>query len=175
MYGQSKIYRFKFSENFLEILKQFSYVHQYEPSKVFKENYNKFTEINKDIIIREKRTLIGNGYNGDLNDKIYRSARYYFKNKDYSNAEKNKDKKKRRPYIKQNADFINLVDQHIATILKSEIKPSEAFKQFKENKLYLSGYKNEVLRISNYLESERDIINKIKKTYKNRFFIQQKT
>lgn len=174
MQRESKIYRFKFSENFLEILQQFSHLHQYDTPKIFKENYSKFTEEYKDIIIREKRILIGNGYNGDLNDKMYRSARYYFKNKDYSITEKNKDKIKRRQYIKQNTDFINLVDQHIATILKSEIKPSEAFKKFQENELYMSGYKNEVLRISNYLESERDIINKIKKTYKNRFFIQQK-
>ena len=174
MQGQTKIYRFKFSENFTGILEQFAHLHQYDTPKIFKESYNIFIEKNKDIIIREKRILIGNGYNGDLNDKIYRSARYYFKNKDYSNTEKNKDKKKRRQYIKQNSDFINLVDQHIETILHREIKPSEAFKQFQEIEPYMSGYKNEVLRISTYLDSEKDVINKIKKTYKNRFFIQQK-
>ena len=96
---EAKIYRFKFTEDFSGLLEQFAIVHQYDKSKVFKEAYNEFIKNNKNIVIREKRYLIGNGYDGDINDKMYRSARYYFKNKDYSSTEnKFKDKKEKTIY-----------------------------------------------------------------------------
>ena len=40
--------------------------------------------------------------------------------------------------------------------------------------LILTSYKNEFLRISEYLDNETEIENKIKKTYKNRYFVKQK-
>lgn len=170
-----KIFRFKFSEDFSNILEQFAIVHQYDKPKIFREAYNNFIKDNENIVIREKRYLIGNGYDGDINDKMYRSARYYFKNKDYSNTEnKFKDKQKRRKYIKQNSEFINAVDEHVNQMLRTEMKPSEAFKNFQENELYSTIYNNELSRIGKYLDSEKDILNKIKKTYKNRYFTQQK-
>ena len=106
---------------------------------------------------------------------MYRSARYYFKNKDYSDTKnKFKDKKKRRQYIKQNSEFINTVDEHVAKMLKNKTKPSQAFKNFQNDDLYSTSYKNELTRIGQYLNIEKDILNKIKKTYKNRYFTQQK-
>lgn len=171
----TKIYRFKFSENFSNKLEQFSIIHQYDKPKDFKEAYNLFLKNNEDMVIREKRNLIGNGYDGDINDKMYRSARYYFKNKDHSNTDnKFKDKKKRRSYIKQNTEFINAVDQHVAKMLQQDTKPSVAFKNFQELEPYSNSYKNEIIRISGFLDNEKDILNKVKKTYKNRYFTQQR-
>ena len=172
---EAKIYRFKFTEDFSGLLEQFAIVHQYDKSKVFKEAYNEFIKNNKNIVIREKRYLIGNGYDGDINDKMYRSARYYFKNKDYSSTEnKFKDKKKRRQYIKQNTEFINIIDDHVSKMLKEKVKPSEAFKNFQENEPYSTSYKNELARIGQFLDTDKDILNKVKKTYKNRYFTQQR-
>jgi hypothetical protein len=170
-----RIFRFKFSENFSDILEQFAVVHQYDNSKDFKDAYNNFIKNNENIVTREKRNLIGDGYNGDINDKMYRSARYYFKNKDYSNIEnKFKDKKKRRQYIKQNTEFINTVDEHVSKMLKDKTKPSDAFKNFHNSEPYSTSYKNELTRIGQFLDNDKDILNKIKKTYKNRYFTQQK-
>ena len=73
-------------------LETFSLIHQYDKPKVFKESFQRFLKNKEDMVIREKRSLIGRGYSGDINDKMYRSARYYFKNKDHT-IEKFKDKK----------------------------------------------------------------------------------
>lgn len=171
----TKIYRFKFSQEFSDKIEQFAIIHQYNKPKVFKEAYNNFIKNNENIVTREKRYLIGNGYDGDINDKMYRSARYYFKNKDYSNAEnKFKDKKKRRQYIKQNTEFINTIDEHVSKMLKDKTKPSDAFRNFQDSELYSTSYKNELTRIGQFLDTEKDILNKVKKTYKNRYFTQQK-
>ena len=91
----SLIYRYKFRDEFLSILVDFSRIHQYDAAKDFKEAFETFTETNRDIINTETKYLTGNGYNGDVIDKMYKSARYYFKNKDYNPQEF----KKRRKYI----------------------------------------------------------------------------
>lgn len=170
------IFRFKFSEQFTSELEKFSLIHQYDTPKDFKEAFKKFKEDNQDMIIREKRELLWTGYKGDINDKMYRSARYYFKNKDHSkNNEKFKDKRKRRQYIKQNPEFINTVDEHMFKMKKNNIKPSDAFKHFQENEPYTTSYKNEFIRVGQYLDDEKDIVKKIKKTYKNRYFVTQST
>ena len=99
----------KFSQCFMNELETISLIHQYDKPKVFKESFQRFLKNKEDMVIREKRSLILRGYNGDINDKMYRSARYYFKNKDHT-IEKYKDKKPRRPYIKHNTEFISIVD-----------------------------------------------------------------
>ena len=35
-----KTYRFKFSKDFLEILKEFTRIHMFDEAKIFKENFN---------------------------------------------------------------------------------------------------------------------------------------
>ena len=59
-------------------------------------------------------------------------------------------------------------------MLKEKVKPSEAFKNFQENEPYSTSYKNELARIGQFLDTDKDILNKVKKTYKNRYFTQQR-
>jgi hypothetical protein len=157
-----KIYRFKFSEEFLPILVEFSTIHQYDKPKDFKEAFEEWKDENLSLITKESMLLENAGYEGNVIDKMYKSARYYFKNKDRSE----KSNKKRRVYIKQDKDFINAVDRHLYVI--SDLKPSEAFDDFKTNNAQI--FENECLRIGNFLEKKK-ILNKIKKTYKNRYFL----
>ena len=164
-----KTYRFKFTPEFLDVLTRFSITHQYDTPKDFKEAFGSFKDEFKNEIEREINVLNENGYKGDAIDKMYKSARYYFKNKDYS--QKNKTEKKRRKYITQDKEFISSVDEHIETIIEN-MKPSDGFKQFKEK--FTEEYNNEQERLSEYLVDKLDIEQKIKKTYKNRYFINQK-
>jgi len=166
----SLIYRYKFRDEFLSILVDFSRIHQYDAAKDFKEAFETFTETNRDIINTETKYLTGNGYNGDVIDKMYKSARYYFKNKDYNPQEF----KKRRKYIKQDKDFIAHVDEHVLQSIRNNIKPAKAFKKFIDDIKYADILSNETQRLGNFLDSDTDIHNKIKKTYKNRYFIQKK-
>lgn len=162
-------FRFKFTDEMLNVLKDFSIVHQFDPPKVFKEAFEEFKDENKEIIDREKLTLFKNGYSGDVYVKMYKSARYYFKNKDYT--QKDKSEKKRRKYIAQDRDFLNIIDEHVDAAIENDIKPSNAFAKFVE--LYKKEYTSESRRLCEYLEKD-EIDNKIKKTYKNRYFIAQK-
>lgn len=164
-----KTYRFKFSPEFLEILTRFSITHQYDVPKDFKEAFEIFKDDFKSEIQSEIETLNNNGYKGDAIDKMYKSARYYFKNKDYS--QKNKTEKTRRKYIEQDREFISSIDEQIDTIINL-MKPSEGYKLFKEE--YVEDYTTEQERLSKYFTEKADIENKIKKTYKNRYFITQK-
>ena len=164
-----KTYRFKFTPEFLDVLTRFSITHQYDTPKDFKEAFGSFKDEFKNEIEREINVLNKNGYKGDAIDKMYKSARYYFKNKDYS--QKNKAEKKRRKYITQDKEFISSIDEHIETIIE-DMKPSDGFEQFKEK--FTEEHNNEQERLSEYFADKLDIEQKIKKTYKNRYFINQK-
>ena len=94
--------------------------------------------------------------------------RYYFKNKDY----KPQEKKERRKYISQDKDFICSIDEHVIIAIRSNEKPAMAFSEF--NKNFENIVSNEKSRLKEFLNTEQDILNKIKKTYKNRYFLQQK-
>ena len=77
----SKTYRYKFSNEFLENLKEFTRIHKFDDAKVFKENFETWKEDNDETITREVNYMRNMGYEGDVIDKMYKSARYYFKNK----------------------------------------------------------------------------------------------
>tara|TARA_B110000261_G_scaffold74355_2_gene86240 strand:- start:1736 stop:2233 length:498 start_codon:yes stop_codon:yes gene_type:complete len=161
------IYRFKFSEEFLPTLVEFSTIHQHDKAKVFKEAFEVFTEDNVQEIGLERDKLEKAGYKGNIIEKMYKSARYYFKNKDRS--EDNVSHKKRRIYIKQNKEFIDIIDRNLESI--SDLKPSEAFEEFKEQNKQC--FEDECLRIGEYLNKEKTH-DKIKKTFKNRYFLNRK-
>ena len=165
----SSTFRFKFTESMMDVIRDFSRIHQYDPPKVFKEAFEEFKNDNKEIIDREKLILFKNGYSGNVDIKMYKSARYYFKNKDYT--KKNKTEKKRRKYISQDREFLNIIDEHVDIAIENNIKPSYAFERF--IKMYENEYTLEKRRLCEHL-NEDDIYNKIKKTYKNRYFISQK-
>ena len=77
----SQIYRYKFSNNFLEELKAFATVHRYDDIPSFREHWETWLTKNKESVLREERILKEKGYDGDINDKMYKSVRYYYKNK----------------------------------------------------------------------------------------------
>ena len=75
------IYRFKFTEDFMSELYKFSKIHQFDDRKDFKEAWKIWTEENEQIIDSEMCRLLHLGYNGDVLDKMFKSARYYFRKK----------------------------------------------------------------------------------------------
>ena len=87
----SRTYRFKFDATFLGQLKEFSRIHKFDEPSAFKDNWKIWCDENKEIIKRETDRLKTNGYEGDALVKMYKSARYYFKNK---SSEKTKPKKR---------------------------------------------------------------------------------
>ena len=100
---------------------------------------------------------------------MYRSGRFYFRTK----APLQKKPKERRDYIFVNQQILDIMNKHItANLLLSNFKPSIAYQQFViENKTVLD---EEINRLLQENIGKDDIINKLKKTYKNRCFILKK-
>ena len=76
-----KIYRFKFSDGIVEILDNFSKLHKHTCQKEYKEKWEQWLIENKEEIDKESERLLALGYEGNIKEKMYKSARYYFRKK----------------------------------------------------------------------------------------------
>ena len=164
------IYRYKFSESINELLFTFSKIHQYDDRKTFKEAWDIWKEDEKEILECEIRRLKQLNYEGDIISKMFKSARYYFRKK---NTEV-KEPKKRRSYIGSQKEFLDTIDKHISTniISNSHFKPSEGFSDFCLDSLNKDILNDEIKRLQSMdIKETNEIKNKIKKTYKNRYFM----
>jgi hypothetical protein len=163
----NNIYRYKFTDNFTNDLYEFSKIHQYDDRKVFKEAWNIWVEDNKDIVDTETRRLTNMKYEGDVLDKMFKSARYYFRKK----STEKKEPQKRCVYTGVKKELLVAIDAHIIkNITDKEYKPSIGFLSFcKENLDIINDEESNLVR-NGFADNEK-IQNKIKKTYKNRYFM----
>lgn len=163
----STIFRFKFTEEFMEELHNFSKIHQYDHRKDFKDAWVKWTEENQDIIAKEVDRLVAMGYPNEddiVDDKMFKSARYYFRKKSTVKPEP----KQRRQYIGVDHELLENMDIHIRTnIYNDDYKPKTAFIMF--CKEYDTILRQTIEQMSN--SDAKMIQEKIKKTYKNRYFM----
>jgi hypothetical protein len=162
------IYRYKFTEVFMQELYKFSKIHEYDNRKDFKEAWQIWIEEQEDIIDTEVRRLVNLGYQGNVTDKMFKSARYYFRKKKIEN---NKEQQKRREYQSVQRELLEQMDEHIKTnINNKDYKPSEGFDRFCQENIDI--LKEEVSKLcKNGLTDSDEIKKKIKKTYKNRYFL----
>jgi len=215
--GGIKTYRHEFSKEFMAELSCFSKVHQYDDRHTYKSEWTKWTqqEAIAQAIDVEKRRLQENGYIGDIDDKMFKAGRYYFRKKtavtavtavttvtedvvaDDNNEEEEdeepsaKDGKKqqgsRRPYITMSKAAIRMMDEHItnkqtATAAAGTVfKPSSCYDDFYQTKMSSPEMTKEIEAIIEKYEKNattpvspdemtNEIIDKIKKTYKNRYY-----
>ena len=164
------IYRFKFTKDFMEELYIFSKTHQYDERNDFKEAWKIWTEDNEDIINNEIKYLNDLKYDGDIMDKMFKSARYYFRKK----STEKKDPKQRRQYISVARELLDAMDCHIEENIQNDnYQPKTGFILFcKANEILL---KETITKIFEQGITDMELIqNKIKKTYKNRYFKQSK-
>jgi hypothetical protein len=161
------IYRFKFINEFIEDLYKFSKIHQYDSRQDFKEAWKIWTEENSDIIEEETSRLTRLGYDGDILDKMFKSARYYFRKK----STEKKEPKLRRQYINITRDVLNSMDAHININMSNEdYTPKTGFVSYcKDNELLLRVTIKQIY--DNGITDSQLIQDKIKKTYKNRYFM----
>lgn len=161
------IFRYKFSDDLTKPLYQFSKIHQYDHRKDFKEAWNIWIEENADLVSKEVKRLTELDYKGDILDKMFKSARYYFRKK----STEKKEPQKRRNYVGIQTELLVAMDNHINANKKNDnYKPSTGFDEF--CKQYIEILKVEVASLcKNGITNPEEIKNKIKKTYKNRYFI----
>ena len=151
----------------MEELYRFSKIHQYDHRHDFKEAWNVWINENEECVYTEVRRLMNIGYVGDVIDKMFKSARYYFRKK---NIDK-KELKKRKIYIGTNKELIEAMDSHIqSSLLERNYKPSAGFLDFCKNNTALIKEEIQIL-VKNGMTETAEIQEKIKKTYKNRYFM----
>lgn len=207
------IYRHEFSKEFMAHVSRFSKVHQHDDRHTYKREWTKWIQLEEITmtIDAETRRLQENGYVGDINDKMFKAGRYYFRKKTPTAAVQvsadadadadapdndNDDEKlssaqqqqsgkggQRRPYITMSKEAIKMMDQHIenmratATIV---FKPSLCYDNFYQTKMSSPEMTKEIETIIEKHEKTAasispddlttEIIDKIKKTYKNRYY-----
>lgn len=162
-----KIYRFKFTDDFMSQLHAFSKIHQYDDKKTFKDAWSEFTLENELLVNTEIRRITQLGYEGDIMDKMFKSARYYFRKK----STVKKEPKERRKYITFDNKLLDAMDKHIIQNLTNhEYQPKTGFTNFcKENEILVR--ENVAKLYENGLTVSKTIEDKFKKTYKNRYFM----
>ena len=162
----TNIYRYKFTQEIMDELHNFSKIHQYDDRTQFKEAWQLWTIEFDETIRVEIQRLSYNGYEGDILDKMFKSARYYFRKKSSIKPEV----KERREYISFQKPILTLMDQHINL---TKLKPADGFTDFcnanvealKKEIAYLVGHN---------ITDSKQIQAKFKKTYKNRYFLLNK-
>lgn len=162
-----KIYRYKISEECMAEIYTFSSIHKYDTRVEFKEAWNIWCEDNDDIISTEIRRLTTLGYTGNVEAKIFKSARYYFRTKSTFPI----TPKLRRPYIIINKCLTHAMDIHISNHMNdAEYQPKHGFISFcQTNKQEITIGIREI--VAQGITDIDLITEKIKKTYKNRHFI----
>ena len=165
-----KTFRFKFSDEIMAEISGFSRIHRYDTKDDFKEAWSKWIGENSRIISAERERLSAMGFDGDMNKKMYVSARYYFKNK----TEVEEEPKKRRKYVTIDKSYIKLIDQYINNAIEngdeSIYKPANCFQDFIQENEEQTTLLVRKLSTDDNLENAV-IIAKIKKTFKNRYFV----
>lgn len=153
----------EFSKYCIDELEHFAKLHKYDDRKQFKDAWTKWIESNQDMIDNEKQRLAD--YDGDIIEKMYVSARYYFRKKT------TKETKPRRKYVSLDRELLAVMDQHIYALIQNNINqkthvsdtaPSFAFDKFCENYMHI---------IDN-IECSED---KLKKTFKNRYHMMKRS
>jgi len=169
MTTENIIFRFKFSDEFANQLYPFAKLHQYDDRHTYKEEWTRWLTNNDELVDTEIRRLKGIGYDGDIISKMYKSGRYYFRKKTSS-----LHAKPRRKYISLEHDMIDAMDEHINTTYYLPcFKPSIAYEQFCME--YENLVNDETERLLQEELLAEDIYSKLKKTYKNRYFLFKQT
>ena len=177
-------FRFKFSQEFTEQMANFAKIHQYDDRKAFKEAWQEWIkddDINS-LINDESKDLINRGYEGNILEKMFKSARYYYRTKSNN---KEPPTVPRKEYIGFSSNMLEIMDNHIkAQFLENakadknnkmiaKISPANAYTEFcNTHHVEIDGEsKNIFEQYENQYAGKDEIDVKFKKTYKNRYFL----
>ncbi len=164
------ILRFNFTPTFMTLLSSFSKIHEFDSRQDFKNAWKLWSEDNKTLIQDETLRLQQSGFTGNVHDKMFKSVRYYFRQKYTAPAAQ----PPRKNYESMHKPILSAIDTQIKSIINdSSISPANGFDSFCTEQMNLI---IEAIRIS-YPTTQpisRDMIisytNRLKKTYKNRFY-----
>ena len=174
---KARVLRHEFSSALTEHLAAFANLHKYDDRTTYKEAWMAWLAHDEiaALLTTDVARLSGLGYKGDVLDKLYKSGRYYFrgKNAEKANAEKaNADKA--RKYVLLNHALLDAMDDHIERGLQHDgaYTPARGFADFCNMHANNDIMQAEVASLSERLSSGEEAVHaKLKKTYKNRYFM----
>jgi hypothetical protein len=194
-----RVLRFEFSGELIEHVTAFVNLHRYDDRKTYKEAWTAWLAHDEiaTLLANEVARLSALGYMGDVADKLFKSGRYYFRQKTYGfpnlslHAEPLCPKPvgvrgvlvptarpclcTPRKYVLLNHQLLDAMDDHIDCGLRHDAHaytPASGFAEF--CKLNLDSYSSEVTRLSEIMPTGEAVHDKLKKTYKNRYFMMTK-
>lgn len=174
-----KIFRFKLSDDINTLLIDFCKTNIDKSKNDYKIEWETWYDKNNSILEKEERRLFDIGYNGNVKEKMYKAARYYFSKKvekellNYTLEQYNIQikRQKERRYIPVSNELLTSMDIHIkANSYNNDYTPFNGFIHYlKECKRVID---NEIISLNCKGIIDKDFIHlKIKKTYKNRYYI----
>lgn len=177
------IYRFKFSPEFTEQIEYFAKVHEHDGVKDFREAWTQWKDTHQEILMSEINRLVESGFTGDIEKKMFRSVRYYYRNKSTvssasASASASATKKStsgKRMYMVISKELLSKMDEYIRENTHSDFststKPAVLYSRFLEKEDVSQLFKSELERMKTDYSLEVDIIeNRIKKAFKNKYF-----
>jgi hypothetical protein len=168
-------HRFLFSDDVSDILMDFARIHQYDERKTYKEAWQTLLKDEETMatLNSEIENIQENGYIGDVLDKMFKSTRYYYRKKLIKESNQIAiAKSPRKEYETMDNSILEDIDRHIKQEIASQMSPltnhetlvSRAAPAKSFEKYYIE-YKNGNLNLAGDVDKE-----KLKKTYKNRFY-----
>ena len=161
------VFRYKLEPHIVEAITRFAKVHQHNDRHEYKDSWKEWCDENNTMLDIEAKRLEKLGFTGDAYDKFFKSGRYYFRNKKSTKVEPIERKK----YVGLKRETLRIMDTFIININNTDnkISPAQAFIKFCEK------HNEEIVEQVNCLineedMTEKDVNNKIKKTFKNRYF-----
>ena len=151
-------HHFNYSDNFADLLANFATEHFEDKNKEFKAAWKMWTDIHSAEIEKETAKMKQEGYSGDVAEKMYFSARYYYRKKairEQTELNTPDEKTPRKKYESIDKQVLVQMNDQIVLQFQTNNKnttPSKAFAQYCDQ----------------YSIAEDDA--KIKKTYKNLYW-----
>ena len=167
---KTKTFRFNFNNETVNLLMYFSRIHQYDNLVDYKESWKRWYDDNDVDFEKEANRLRALGYKRDVEEKMYKAARYYFRKKlIVEDPQQDEMLPISRPYISLNPELLLLMDKHIKKYITIiNYTPAIGFNDFSD--LYKDSLEMEHRRLLNNSQlNKKSIDSKIKKTYKNRY------
>jgi hypothetical protein len=189
-----KTHRYEFSEPAMMQLNYFTQVHRYDERKAFKEAWKKWIETDDiaQMIASETNKLMSEGFQGNVEDKMFKAVRYYFRKKPATDDLSPKEQNPRKKYVGFTGKILTAMDSHILNKIKenlqtgseaqdeihlekpdkkhfkSNVSPDKAYNDFYNTNTEIIREETELLQDEETMDDEA-IELKIKKTYKNRY------
>ena len=182
---QKPIFRFNLSDEMVDALLDFSKMHQFDDRHAYADAWNEWKNaphISK-MLADEIERLQNLDYRGSaecIEKKIFKSGRYYFRNKSVIKV----PPKTRGKYISVSKELICAMDEHIARGINNNSKnghdncgqtppspPADLFSEFCKRRVDILKMEiDRLIDLESFSEDPALIIAKIKKTFKNRAF-----